>query len=391
MQKRDEKFVDYISDSSIMCVSHIASYFEEGNNEDYNRFRRPVFLYNAYDEYKQDKLDYEEGYKTLGDFEKDLKLKLKGKLEKKENYTHIILFCMGWNNNQQESIYRYNKIVTNLKNIAPEKDFKPLVIGLCWPSSWLTIENSLLKKYLFFFASYFTKQDDADEVGMTIANLIIHNIVLKVKAEIKDEINKEGKNVKLPKIIAIGHSMGARILSRAIFSDGYLVPKYEGDIEVDLFIGLQGAFSANRFVAFDGWEGSPYAELCNRETVFSLTTSGNDKANPIAAKITGAKHTGGRHGLRIAKKRKNSNIFEEVVTWSKTNMQSNLDELDSIKDDREQRNEKKVIMIDVTSILEKDKNRYPDPKDAHNDILDAGMAELIWALIQNFANYSNKK
>ncbi|MBT3877770.1 MAG: hypothetical protein HOF76_01785 [Candidatus Scalindua sp.] len=28
--------------------------------------------------------------------------------------------------------------------------------------------------------------------------------------------------------------------------------------------------------------------------------------------------------------------------------------------------------------------------DANNDILGTDMAELIWALIENFANYSNK-
>ncbi len=43
--------------------------------------------------------------------------------------------------------------------------------------------------------------------------------------------------------------MGARILSRAIFSDGYLVPKHESDYEVDLFVDSQEACSANGFVA----------------------------------------------------------------------------------------------------------------------------------------------
>ncbi len=213
---------------------------------------------------------------------------------------------------------------------------------------------------------------------MTIANWLTYNIVLKVKDEIRDEGKQEGEIYNLPKVIAIGHSMGARILSRAIFSDGYLIPRHKPESEVDLFIGLQGAFSANRFVAFDGWEGSPYAELCKRETVFALTTSENDKANPIAAKITGAKHTGGRHGLRIAEKKKNTEIFEKVVTWSKTDMTSILAKLKN-------RKHNKVIMIDVSSILVKDETRKPDPIDAHNDILDDDMARLIWDLIKTFA------
>lgn len=394
VQKRNEKFINYISDKSVIYVSHIASYVENKveDKRNYNKFRKPFFLYNAYDKYKNDKPDYKKGYEVLEIFKEDLKQKIRD-----NKYSHIILFCMGWNNNQQESIYRYNKIVSNLKKIVQDENenndqdkkkiFKPLIIGLTWPSSWLTIEDSLIKKYLFFFASYFTKQDDADEIGMTVANWLTNNIVLKVKNEIKNEPSNEVKNYNLPKVIAIGHSMGARILSRAIFSDGYLEPKQpklKDDFEVDLFIGLQGAFSANRFVAFNGWEGSPYAELCKRETVFSLTTSENDNANPFAAFITGAKHTGGRYGLKIAEKEKNTKIFEKVVIWSKNDMRSKLAEL---KD----REKNKVIMIDVSSILVEDKKRKPDPTDAHNDILDTDMAELIWALIDNFANYSNSK
>ncbi len=381
VQKRNEKFVDYISDGSIMFVSHIASYFEneeEGdvkNAVDYNKHRRPSFLYNAYDVYKDDSLDYEKGYEALKVFKKDLEKRLNDNI-----YSHIILFCMGWNNNQQESIYRYNEIVSNLNIIAPEGTFKPLIIGFTWPSAWKTIEDSWLRKNMFFLASYFTKQDDADEIGMTIANWLTHNIVLKVK---------NGITTNPPKVIAIGHSMGARMLSRAIFSDGYLVSKENSESQVDLFIGLQGAFSANRFVAFDGWEGSPYAEFKCKKTVISLTTSKNDNANPIAAFITGAKHTGGNHGLRVAKKESNEGIFQ-VVTWAKGDT---ADKFHLMQTSNNQDAKKKVIMIDAKEIVvdkKDDSSKESEdfrtyPIDAHNDILDEDMAELIWALIKTFA------
>lgn len=394
VHKRNEKFTDYISDGTIMFVSHVASYFEKNDNtKDYNKFRRPVFLYNAYDEYKDDKLDYEKGYKeALENFEKDLRDKLTSK-----TYTHIILFSMGWNNNQQESIYRYNKIVTNLNNIDKEDEFKPLIIGFTWPSVWFSIEDNWLKKNALFLASYFTKQDDADEIGMTIANWITHNIVLQVNKEVKEKLEDRDGNYTPPKVIAIGHSMGARILSRAIFSNEYIKPEFHNSTsQVNLFIGLQAAFSANRFVADDGWEGSPYAEFSERETVFSLTTSKNDKANPIAAFITGAKHTGGRHGLRIANKAKNKDVFE-VVTWVKDDTKEEISrKLQSTQTSNNQGVKKRVIMIDAKEIVldkkddsSKDPEVYPGydqyPDDAHNDILDDDMAALIWALIENFA------
>jgi len=214
---------------------------------------------------------------------------------------------------------------------------------------------------------------------MTIANLVTHNIVLKA--------NKDANNDKHPKVIAIGHSMGARILSRAIFSNEYIKPgSHKITSEVDLFIGLQGAFSANRFIAYDGWEGSPYAEFSDRKTEFSLTTSRCDKANPIAAFITGAKHTGGKHGLRVAKKSKNEEIFN-VIEWT-DNIKVDTDALSSISTE----DKRKVIMIDASKIVDgyDADHGVNNPNDAHNDILDADMAELIWALIDNFAKYSNK-
>lgn len=81
--------------------------------------------------------------------------------EKQERpYSHIIVFSMGWNNNQQESIYRYNTILDNIKEVARKEQndcFKPLVIGFTWPSVWFGIENSWLKKNTSFLFSYFTK------------------------------------------------------------------------------------------------------------------------------------------------------------------------------------------------------------------------------------------
>jgi len=413
IHKRNNKFKQYTKYSTAMLVTHIARYFDTPNEDSFNSFRRPYFLYNAYDTYKSDSLNYEDGYEKLESLKKLLVKDLKGKINEwrlnRENgerhtvthekppYSHIIIFSMGWNNNQQESIYRYNTILDNVKKVAVSNNrnnFKPLVIGFTWPSVWFGIEDSLLKKKTAFISSYFTKQDDADEIGCTIANWVIHNIVLEAKEEVKKYCLNEFNKDLSPEVITIGHSMGARILSRAIFSQEYIksglrnsVSSYHPESRsfVKLFIGLQGAFSANRFVVNKGWEGSPYAEFYKYPTFFTLTTSYNDKANPAARFFTGAKHVGGKYGLKFAKKEKNAKVFK-VIKWT-DNYQTDIKTLSSMSNE----DKRKIIMIDATKIVDgiDADHGAKKPLDAHNDILDTDMAELIWALIQNFADYSN--
>ena len=271
IDKRNTKFESYTKYGTAMLVTHIARYFDTPDGDTYNDFREPYFLYNAYDVYKSDSLNYEDGYEKL-EYLKDLLVNdLREEIDDwwvgresqersssahvKRPYSHIVIFSMGWNNNQQESIYRYNTILDNVKNVAEKNnnnDFRPLVIGFTWPSVWFGIENSWLKKNTAFISSYFTKQDDADEIGFTIANWVVHNVVLKAKDEVKEYCKDNGKRDLSPEVITIGHSMGARILSRAIFSRDYIkyeTPNRPPQSYVKLFIGLQGAFSANRFIA----------------------------------------------------------------------------------------------------------------------------------------------
>lgn len=130
---------------------------------------------------------------------------------------------------------------------------------------------------------------------------------MPAKEEFKDYCEKEYKKDFSPGIVAIGHSMGARLLSQAIFSKEYIKPELRNsssESHVDLFIGLQGAFSAKRFVKEEGWEGSPYAAFNEYPTVFTLTTSRYDLANQTARFITGARHVGGKYGLAYARKEK---------------------------------------------------------------------------------------
>jgi hypothetical protein len=123
-----------------------------------------------------------------------------------------------------------------------------------------------------------------------------------------------------------------------------------------MFIGLQGAFSARRFVSDDSGEGAPYRDYASLPTIIILTSSENDIANPFAF---WSKHVGGGNGLKYMKE--NENVFN-VLVWS-----SEREKLEAAI--REYSRNREVIALDSKEIV-----KGPD---AHNDILDSDVAELI--------------
>ncbi len=172
-------------------------------------------------------------------------------------------------------------------------------------------------------------------------------------------INECCANNEKPEVVVIGHSFGARLFSRALFSKNNIKNLAQSKSFVDVFIALQGAFSVNRFIENNGKEGWPYAEFNQLNTDIVLTSSEKDFANG-AAFFKRTPLIGGKYGLEIAKETANSNIFYTVQWSSKKN--SLISEL-SISNN-------KVIVIDATSIV-----------DDHNDILDDEMGELIWSIL----------
>lgn len=111
-------------------------------------------------------------------------------------YSHILVIVMGWNTSQSEAVRNFNDItgniitasfeqrkeadtnpsaklnrmvVTRSRVIEPKeekynRDFRPLVIGITWPSYWST--------GLVNVVSYPNKANDADELGLIWLNKI---------------------------------------------------------------------------------------------------------------------------------------------------------------------------------------------------------------------------
>lgn len=220
---------------------------------------------------------YGESSKALDALERNLTLDLRS-----SRYTHVLIVVMGWNTAQDEAIRNINDITGNMMAAAQEaqnarlddqatrpkslnivnSQFRPLVIGVTWPSFW---SNSFTN-----FFSYGNKANDADEIGLSWLNKLINETV-------PGALDASGSKAK---VVAIGHSFGARAMTRALFSSPALKPSQTIPVSrVDLAVGLQGAVSINRFMVGKGIEGAPYRDFGKLGTThIALTASKYDGA-----------------------------------------------------------------------------------------------------------------
>ena len=318
---------------------------------------------------------YEKGWAALDKLSGDIRAKLLQ--AKDERYTRIIVAAMGWNNNQVETVRRYNALMGNIVAQAKKADaktFKPLIIGLTWPSVWGGESYFNILNSLYHVVSYPNKTADSDEIGYTIANILINKILQELKSEYD------------LKIVLIGHSLGARMMSRAMFSAHLIndTSKETNDppkTAADLFIGLQGAFSVRRFKDdfqlpfpmsfFKKGEGSPYLLKSGNPGQVVLTWADDDKANPIARWITGAAHAGAKAGY------KESKIIGDKFYQLKWDVPID----GQCETPRKRMNGKDLTNIGINRVLMVDADEIVND---HNDILDPEMGRLIWESISIF-------
>ena len=274
-------------------------------------------------------------------------------------FTHVLLLALGWHVDQIEAIHTYNLMLHNLKTVAGD-DFQPLVVGITWPSAWL---QGLIQPldWVGHILSYFDKSRDADAFGATWINYLLHDVLL-------DEENP------LP-VVAIGHSMGARMLSRACFSARHLKHARRHKA-LSLLVCLQGAFSARRFLVDDSDEGGPYASFSSKRARIVLTTSERDLANKAARILTTFPNVGGEYGLDVA--REHPEVFS-ILNWPLSSSRGSPPYRDTIFP----RGSRRVVMIDAEEIVRGGRGGlHGTAVGAHNDFVDEEMAELLWTLIR---------
>lgn len=173
--------------------------------------------------------------------------------------THVIVMTTGWNVQQKDTIKITATWIDRLNNSFKDPSFRPLYILLTWPAhregDWKL--------------DFFNKGHDADEVGLTWANVLVNRTLATLPS--RDKIN----------VVLIGHSFGARLLSTATFSGQTIGAKHCGG--ADLLIGLQAAFSNARFLGSSGdTDGDAYKMLPDCKTKLAYTTSRRDEGLPWA-------------------------------------------------------------------------------------------------------------
>lgn len=427
-------------------VSHIVEFQERNRDSLDAESIKTHLVYNLYEDTEYNEA-FVRGFKELKKFRDLLKVRLAdangipakpddsaatavmdATRRASDSYTHILVFCMGWNTDQQESIRNYNSLMGFLLHAAREdrdsrtkawsgkdtvksaKPFKPLVIGLSWPSEWSYLKG----------LSYFTKAGDADETGLVWGSYLLKRVLKPLKEE-----------YRIP-LVLVGHSFGARVLSRAVASNPDWIRGAGDDTaysskpglenkDVDLFVGLQGAFSANRFVETgaltSGWmEGSPYFKLKEMGTRFIVTWSKSDAANPMAAFVTGANHVGGKFGGNFCLQ--DTSTFWSSVYRSNAEAKAakiKAEEIAAAKDPKDSSKAKvpwpygedqyfspdsgwsefsksvnrKIFSIDLSKIVKE--QPYDKGGGSHSDIYTPEIGNFLWKSILAFAPGDFKK
>jgi hypothetical protein len=366
--KNTRRFVARLNDGKRTFISHIVQAKLDDNSPIAyikNRFLYDAYLAGCTDDrrpshpawtMKTDGL-YARSWEALEKLENVLAEQLTEAHDEGQPYTHVVVGTMGWNTAQEKAIRNLNSIFGNIL-ISQRNGFKPLYIAVTWPSEWNVPMVSLTNK-----------ANDADEIGFVWANALINRHLSDLRAR------ASAKTWPAFKIVAIGHSLGARLMTRAAFSGAALNPPVDLPDGLDLVIGLQGAFSMNRFLPErkEGREGAPYANYKNLRGRVALTWSKHDKATPIGNLISGANYAGAEEGYERASDPRYKKHFAFYTA-------SEEGELTPEEDAASQ--EKRVIYINANSLIKYEV--LGTGGKAHSDIYNAYMGRMLGTLISKF-------
>lgn len=188
------------------------------------------------------------------------------------DYTHIIVYSTGWNTAPEQSVDRYAESLDAMKLASSSAglEFKPLLIGITWPSNWrLPV------------LSYQNKANDADEIGQVWGGYLLNETV-------PSAISSAGiVGADRPIFVVIGHSFGARALATAISSGQFTSwPEKSMEVSLDHLILLQPAFSAARLYSDPKRTGGShfryYPGIEELAGSVIATSSGSDQAVLLA-------------------------------------------------------------------------------------------------------------
>ena len=180
-----------------------------------------------------------------------------------KKYTHVVVVTMGWNTDQIEAIRNINSIASNMVFSSPTQ-MNPLVIGVTWPSMWVSDWFDPVLK----LASFPYKAADADELGVTWLGVLLHQTLPAAQST-------------LP-LVVVGHSFGSRATMMASCVGPVI---YEKDMAlkrqpIPTVINFQGAFLTSHLLA-PKTDNFRFPDRCSNVANIVLTSSAADKANKL--------------------------------------------------------------------------------------------------------------
>lgn len=210
--------------------------------------------------------DYSHAFTRSWDAIDILKERLAEDVATKE-YTHLIVTVMGLDTAQEEAVRNYKSIISSIKKDAGSS-FKPLFVGITWPSFFANRWFDPLWEVL----AYNQVANQADILGLSWLGVLLNDAIMPLSDEMK--------------ITIIAHSFGARAASMGLCIGPALIRNNEQGIErqhpwkVDNFIGLAPAFSLRRFTDEDNlfYESVYYKDYCPMIERLVFTASSNDGA-----------------------------------------------------------------------------------------------------------------
>ena len=269
------------------------------------------------------------------------------------NPSHIVVYTMGWNTGQPEALRNIRDLVSQLRAAAGgDAAFRPLVIGLTWPSTGTPLVPA---------SDFGIKAKDADEVGALWENILLNRELRRAKTQ--------GKF----RVVVVGHSFGARAATRAVFSAPLVSAPLVGASPpvVDLLVSLQGAYSFQRYLGGDsdsseGREGAPYRDFATQAGQVVMTASTHDSA--VTAALHAPYFVGSHRAFSDARTGPGAERFSHVST----------DETGRI--DRLVCDSRRVMWIDASSIIKG--NQPGTGGGAHSVIYTREAGQLLFDLIK---------
>ena len=270
------------------------------------------------------------------------------------DYTHLVVVVMGWNTTQVQAFRNFGSLMGHLHAAAGgDRAFRPLFVGVTWPSFW---ESDWLDPLWKLF-SYPNKANDADELGLSWLGVLLRDVV--------GTLPREGLTT-----VVVGHSFGARAVATAACVgaavDAAPTGSHRAPPPVDLLVGLQPAFSINRFLAepagvFD--EDIHFPGACAPARRLVLTASAGDTAvdSQLIADMAGDEASWQR-------------LCAPGAAGPFACAQTDADGgLDAVPDAR-------LVYLDASTLIHE--NAHGTGGGAHSDIYRAATGRLLWRLVE---------